>query len=354
MEMPGRLAATVESTAAPSWRASAPPAGADGPVLPEGLILVNEVGGFTPDGREYVLLAGPQHRTPAPWSNVLANPAFGCLVTEAGPRCTWAGNSQSRRLTAWSNDAVADPASEAVFLHDRITDRAWSLSAFTAAVGGAISRPPRTGRHQLGACDRTLAHRDDRVGARERAGQVHRGPAAQRRANDANGHALVVRRTRPRRHTLPDGADDCDAAGSGIRHAARGEPHERALRLGRGLHGDVRRAPRRRRRSHRLHRTQPIGRPRRRHRGHDDRARRGRTRCLRRRAGRAHPGPGRIARRRLRDGPCRQCRGSQGAGGAIPRTRRDGHRTRRDIGRPGTAGSRRFESARPIPRSTCS
>ena len=127
LEIPGRLPVIAEA-GTPSWKASTPPAGADGPQLPGDLILANDLGGFAPDGREYVVVTGPQHKTPAPWSNVLANPVFGCLVTEAGPRCTWIGNSQSRRLTAWSNDAVADPATEAVFLHDRSTDRAWSLS----------------------------------------------------------------------------------------------------------------------------------------------------------------------------------------------------------------------------------
>ena len=91
-------------------------------------MLANDLGGFAPDGREYVLAVGGDGRTPAPWSNVLANPTFGCLVTEAGPRCTWVDNSQSRRLTSWANDPVTDPATEAIFLHDRATDRAWSLT----------------------------------------------------------------------------------------------------------------------------------------------------------------------------------------------------------------------------------
>ena len=128
LEIPGRLSVTTPEAGTPSWKAAAPPAGADGPELPGDLILANDLGGFTSDGREYVVATGAQQKTPVPWSNVLANPVFGCLVTEAGPRCTWTGNSQSRRLTAWSNDPITDPATEAVFLHDRATDRAWSLS----------------------------------------------------------------------------------------------------------------------------------------------------------------------------------------------------------------------------------
>jgi cyclic beta-1,2-glucan synthetase len=38
------------------------------------LIFDNGIGGFTEDGREYVLEVGPGAQAPAPWCNVLANP----------------------------------------------------------------------------------------------------------------------------------------------------------------------------------------------------------------------------------------------------------------------------------------
>ena len=38
------------------------------------LILSNGIGGFTPDGREYVITTTPGQRTPAPWANVLTVP----------------------------------------------------------------------------------------------------------------------------------------------------------------------------------------------------------------------------------------------------------------------------------------
>jgi cyclic beta-1,2-glucan synthetase len=41
------------------------------------LIFFNGLGGFTPDGREYVISTKPGSVTPAPWVNVLANPHFG-------------------------------------------------------------------------------------------------------------------------------------------------------------------------------------------------------------------------------------------------------------------------------------
>ena len=97
------------------------PAGASEPLL-----FDNGLGGFTPDGREYVISLHGGERPPAPWVNVLANPDFGCVVTEAGGGYTWAGNSQMNRLTPWSNDPVSDPPGEAVYLRDEETGEFWS------------------------------------------------------------------------------------------------------------------------------------------------------------------------------------------------------------------------------------
>ena len=91
----------------------------------------NGFGGFTPDGREYVIVIdgtsqlGPK-LPPSPWTNVLANPRFGCLVTEAGLGYSWAGNSQMNRLTPWSNDPVSDPSGEVIYLRDEETGDFWT------------------------------------------------------------------------------------------------------------------------------------------------------------------------------------------------------------------------------------
>ena len=69
--------------------------------------------------------AGPT-LPPAPWTNVLANPGFGCLVTEAGLGYSWAGNSQMNRLTPWSNDPTSDPPGEAIYLRDEETGDFWT------------------------------------------------------------------------------------------------------------------------------------------------------------------------------------------------------------------------------------
>jgi len=102
----------------------------DEPVAaPDDLAFFNGLGGFTPDGREYVVLIDAPARRPAlpplPWSNVIANPTFGTLVTEAGLRTTWAGDSQANRLTPWSDDPIADPAAEAVYLRDEDDGHVW-------------------------------------------------------------------------------------------------------------------------------------------------------------------------------------------------------------------------------------
>jgi cellobiose phosphorylase len=90
------------------------------------LALFNGVGGFTPDGREYVIAAPAGVRPPAPWVNVLANPRFGSVVSEAGAAYTWCENAHELRLTPWHNDPVTDSSGEAIYLRDEETGRYWS------------------------------------------------------------------------------------------------------------------------------------------------------------------------------------------------------------------------------------
>jgi cellobiose phosphorylase len=111
---------------------------------PEGLRFWNGHGGFTPDGREYVIVIDGAARggpalPPAPWTNVLANPGFGCLVTEAGLGYSWAGNSQMNRLTPWSNDPVSDPPGEAIYLRDEETGAVWSPTPLPRGPAAAVT-----------------------------------------------------------------------------------------------------------------------------------------------------------------------------------------------------------------------
>ncbi len=90
------------------------------------LLFFNGLGGFTPDGREYIITTTRQQVTPAPWANVLANPHFGTVISESGAACTWGENAHEFRLTPWYNDPVSDLSGEAFYIRDEETGRFWS------------------------------------------------------------------------------------------------------------------------------------------------------------------------------------------------------------------------------------
>ena len=90
------------------------------------LIFFNGLGGFTPDGREYVITTAPGQVTPAPWVNVLANPDFGTVVSESGCAYTWSENAHEFRLTPWYNDPVSDASGESIYIRDEETGHFWS------------------------------------------------------------------------------------------------------------------------------------------------------------------------------------------------------------------------------------
>ncbi|HMI93958.1 MAG TPA: glucoamylase family protein, partial [Polyangiales bacterium] len=104
----------------------------------------NGYGGFSPDGREYVLVVDRNHRPPTPWCNVLANPQFGCVVSEGGAGFTWSQNSQRHRITAWSNDPTCDPSGEVIYIRDDDDGSVWS--ATPAPAGGDASYLVRHGQ----------------------------------------------------------------------------------------------------------------------------------------------------------------------------------------------------------------
>ena len=98
------------------------------PSLPN-LEFFNGLGGFAEDGREYVTILGPGQSTPAPWINVIANPAFGFQVATEGGGYTWSVNSRENQLTPWSNDPVTDRPGEAFYLRDDDTGELWCPTA---------------------------------------------------------------------------------------------------------------------------------------------------------------------------------------------------------------------------------
>jgi cyclic beta-1,2-glucan synthetase len=118
----------------------------------------NGLGGFTSDGREYVITAARGRMTPAPWVNILANPSFGTLVSESGSANTWSENAQTFRLTPWSNDPVGDANTEACYIRDEDNGRFWSPTLLPA--GGDA---PYVTRHGFGYS--VFEHDEDGIGS---------------------------------------------------------------------------------------------------------------------------------------------------------------------------------------------
>lgn len=108
----------------PPRRAPAHPA--DGLAVKDTLQFFNGLGGYDAERREYVIRLTGGQWTPVPWTNVLANPEFGCLVTEAGMGMSWSVNSQQNKLTPWSNDPVTNAPAEAIYLQDVSANEIWS------------------------------------------------------------------------------------------------------------------------------------------------------------------------------------------------------------------------------------
>ena len=102
------------------------------PLAPRDLIFSNGLGGFTPDGHEYVVTLEPGQTTPAPWSNVIASPHIGTVVSESGSAYTWVGNAHEFRLTPWYNDPISDTSGEALYIRDEETGAFWSPTPLPA------------------------------------------------------------------------------------------------------------------------------------------------------------------------------------------------------------------------------
>nr|WP_220637189.1 glucoamylase family protein [Georgfuchsia toluolica] len=120
------------------------------------LLFHNGLGGFTPDGREYVITTAPGQVTPAPWVNVLANPHFGTVISESGFAYTWRENAHEFRLTPWGNDAVSEASGEAFYVRDEESGHFWSPAPLPSR--GAT---PYVTRHGFGYS--TFEHMEDDI-----------------------------------------------------------------------------------------------------------------------------------------------------------------------------------------------
>ncbi|MGD2056168.1 MAG: glucoamylase family protein, partial [Gammaproteobacteria bacterium] len=119
--LPGRLEPVLQPAAEPVH-----------PLPVRERIFCNGPGGFTTDGREYVVTLEPGQCTPAPWVNVIAGPHLGTVVSESGSAYTWVENAHEFRLTTWHNDPLSDSSGEALYLRDEETGGFWSPTPLPA------------------------------------------------------------------------------------------------------------------------------------------------------------------------------------------------------------------------------
>ena len=85
----------------------------------------NEYGGFTNDGKEYVICVSED--VPSVWCNIFANENFGTIVTQNLGGFTWYKNSRLNRISKWSNDSIIDTPSEEIFVQDENEKKVWKL-----------------------------------------------------------------------------------------------------------------------------------------------------------------------------------------------------------------------------------
>jgi len=89
-------------------------------------IFNNGLGGFTPDGREYIISLNFDQNTPMPWANVIASSFIGTVISESGGSYTWVENAHEYRLTTWHNDPISDSSGEALYIRDEESAKFWS------------------------------------------------------------------------------------------------------------------------------------------------------------------------------------------------------------------------------------
>ena len=92
----------------------------------EKLKYYNEYGGFSEDGKEYLIRVSKENRLPTVWSNILANEKFGTVITENNGGYSWYKNSRLNRVSAWNNSPVLDIPSEIIYIKNE-EGKTWSL-----------------------------------------------------------------------------------------------------------------------------------------------------------------------------------------------------------------------------------
>ena len=130
------------------------------------LAAFNGIGGFTRDGREYVITTTAESPTPAPWVNVLANPWFGTVVSESGGAYTWCENAHA--LPPHARGTTIPSATRAAKRSTSATKR--------PAGSGRRRRCPRAGRCRTrrATASATASSSTPRTASRRRCGRTSR------------------------------------------------------------------------------------------------------------------------------------------------------------------------------------
>lgn len=95
----------------------------------ENLKFYNGFGGFSDDGKEYIIRQNRDLKLPTTWSNILANKNFGTIITNNMGGFTYSKNSRLNRISSWANTPANDVPSEIVYLRDLDSKEAWTLNA---------------------------------------------------------------------------------------------------------------------------------------------------------------------------------------------------------------------------------
>lgn len=93
----------------------------------QNLKYYNEYGGFSEDGKEYIIKMTKDTKPQVPWSHVLTNQNFGTVITNNNSGYTWYKNSRLNRITKWNNNTSLDTPSEIIYIKDNDYGKIWSL-----------------------------------------------------------------------------------------------------------------------------------------------------------------------------------------------------------------------------------
>ena len=99
------------------------------PLKKDIMLYDNSFGGFSQDGKEYLIYKNKENKLPSVWCNILTNSFFGTVVTDSLGGYTWSKNSRLNRLTAWSNDSVTDFPSEIIYIKDENNKLMWTINS---------------------------------------------------------------------------------------------------------------------------------------------------------------------------------------------------------------------------------